>query len=457
MTPGFLVADLASELALFAAVGFLLFAIDDLVVDLIYFTRRLWRAVTIYSRYPRAFARSIKPLWTPRPIAIFVPAWDESFIIGPMLRSALRRFDHPDYRIFVGSYRNDPATAAAIAAVGDERIESVIVDDDGPTTKADCLNHLYDALIAWEIAQGICAAAVVLHDAEDVVHPLELQLFDQLIDRSSLIQLPVLPLVDPASRWVSGHYCDEFAEAHGKELVVREAVGASIPLAGVGCAIERGALARLAAMEGGRPFIATSMTEDYEMGLRVGALGLKTMFVRIPAVVGSQAVVSSRGHFPASLDAAVRQKARWVGGIAFSGWDRLGWGDGLGERWMRMRDRRGPLAALLMLAGYSAAFLWLQLWIAKGLGAPMAISFAPTLVLLLKVNAVMLGWRVLMRVGFVTATYSLKQGLLSVPRLLVGNVIAILAVKRALSLHAAGGPDRWDKTRHIFPAEEGAA
>ena len=457
MTPAFLLADLASELALFAAAGFLLFALDDVMVDLIYFSRRSWRALTIYSRFPRAFAGSIQMLWKPRFIAVFIPAWDESSVIGPMLRSTLDRFQHPTYRIFVGHYRNDPATAAAIASVEDERIEVVRVEADGPTTKADCLNRLYAALLAYEKETGRSPVAVVLHDAEDLVHPLELTLFDQLIDRAALVQLPVVPLVDPSSPWVSGHYCDEFAESHGKELVVREAVGASIPLAGVGCAIERSALARLAAAGNGQPFVAASMTEDYEMGLRIGALGLKTMFVRIPAVPGSRSVVASRGHFPASLDAAVRQKARWIGGIAFAGWDRLGWRGGFGERWMRMRDRRGPLAALLMLAGYGAALIWLQLGIAGGLGAPVEIALSPALEILLLVNAGLLGWRLLMRSGFVTATYGLKQGLLSVPRLVVGNVIAILAVWRALGLHARGGPRRWDKTRHIFPIEESPA
>ena len=277
-------------------------------------------------------------LWKPRFIAVFIPAWDESLVIAPMLKATLKRFEHPDYRLFVGYYRNDPATASAIASVADPRIEPVEVPVDGPTTKADCLNHLYDALLTHETTTGRSPIAIVLHDAEDVVHPFELTLFDQLIDRAALIQLPVQPLVDPASTWISGHYCDEFAESHGKELVVREAVGAAIPLAGVGCAIERHALAKLAAAQEGRPFVGTSMTEDYEMGLRLGALGFKTMFVRIPAQAGSYAVVSSRGHFPASLDAAVRQKARWIGGIAFAGWDRLGWQGGIGERWMRMRS-----------------------------------------------------------------------------------------------------------------------
>src|SRR5205085_3653308 len=100
------------------------------------------------------------------------------------------------------------------------RIEPVEVDADGPTTTADCLNHLYDALVEYEDATSTAAEAVVLHDAEDVVHPLELKLFDQLIGRAAVIQLPVLPLPDPHSPWIAGHYCDEFAEAHIKELVV---------------------------------------------------------------------------------------------------------------------------------------------------------------------------------------------------------------------------------------------
>ena len=168
------------------------------------------------------------------------------------------RLDYDNYRIFVGYYRNDPATAAAIASVYDTRLEPVEVTADGPTTKADCLNHLYDALIDYELAHDCEAKAVVLHDAEDVVHRFELRIFDGLIDRAAVIQLPVLPLIDPHSRWIAGHYCDEFAEAHIKELVVREAVGAAIPLAGVGCAIERRPLARLAAMQDGKPFAGTA-------------------------------------------------------------------------------------------------------------------------------------------------------------------------------------------------------
>ena len=443
----------AAELALFAGVGFLLFAVNDLLVDLIYFARRFWRSATIYSRHARAYASFYVFNKDPGFIAVLVPAWDEASVIAAMLKATLKRLDYDNYRIFVGYYRNDPATAAAIASVTDLRIEPVEVAADGPTTKADCLNHLYDALIEYETANDCEAKAVVLHDAEDVVHRFELSIFDGLIDRAAVIQLPVLPLPDPHSRWIAGHYCDEFAEAHVKELVVREAVGAAIPLAGVGCAIARRPLAQLAAMQDGKPFAGASMTEDYEVGLRIGALGLKTMFVRIPAEPGDRGVVASRGHFPATLGSAVRQKARWLGGIALAGWDRLGWSGGIGERWMRMRDRRGPLAAILLLAAYAAALLWSQIWLAEALGAPIHARLDPALVTLLTVNGWLLLWRVAMRALFTASAYGWQQGLLSVPRLVVGNVIAMLAAGRAVSLHVGGGAKRWDKTRHIFPAE----
>jgi len=209
----------------------------------------------------------------------------------------------------------------------------------------------------------------------------------------------------------------------------------------------------LAAMHEGRPFAGSSLTEDYEMGLRIGGLGLKTMFVRIPAEPGEPGVVASRGHFPATLGAAVRQKARWLGGIAFAGWDRLGWSGGIGERWMRLRDRRGPFAALLIVAAYMAAFLWSQLWLARALGAPIEVRIDPLLVDLLTVNAWLLAWRVLMRAVFTASAYGLEEGLLSMPRLFVGNLIAVLAAFRAFSLHSRGRTPRWDKTQHIFPKE----
>ena len=157
-----------------------------------------------------------------------------------------------------------------------------------------------------------------------------------------------------------------------------------------------------------------------------------------------------------SLESLASDYQRFIarfGGIAVAGWDRLGWRGGLAERWMRMRDRRGPLAAVLLASGYAAALLWGQLELAHSLGAPPPPSPTPLLSTLLMINAALLGWRILMRAGFTTATYGWRQGLLSIPRLVVANLIAILATKRALLLYASGGPKQWEKTGHAFPAE----
>ena len=116
-------------------------------------------------------------------------------------------------------------------------------------------------------------------------------------------------------------------------------------------------------------------------------------------------------------------------------------------------DRRGPLAALLLLAAYGAALLWSQIWLAEALGAPIKARLDPALITLLTINGWLLAWRALMRAFFTASAYGWREGLRSIPRLVVGNVIAMLAAARAVSLHLGGGAKRWDKTRHIFPAE----
>src|SRR3546814_11996182 len=103
----------------------------------------------------------------------------------------------------------------------------------------------------------------------------------------------------------------------------------------------------------------TSWTEDYGIGLRIGAWGGRGILARVPEYPGGP-VVAVRAYFPATLDAAVRQKARWLFGIALAGWDRTGWGRRrhLGELWMRMRDRRAPLAVLVLATAYLALGAW---------------------------------------------------------------------------------------------------
>lgn len=438
------------EALLFAASGFLLLGASDLAVDAIWIGRTAKR----HMADNLLCADGLPPARAPGRIAIFVPAWDEGDVITDMLRTTLDRFGKGDYLIFVGAYPNDPATIAAVRTIADDRVRLVVGPMPGKTTKADCLNRLWEALLAEERASSRRFKAVVLHDAEDLVHSAELRIFDRLVEQYDLVQLPVLPLVDNTT-CVSKSYADEFAESHGKELVVRRAVGASIPSAGVGCALSRDALATMAARNDGPPFEADSLTEDYEFGLRLHAAGARSIFVRLRSSRHGP-VVATREYFPGTIKEAVAQKSRWMTGIALAGWDRLGWSGGVAERWMRLRDRQSVLAAILLSAAYLSLLLWGVLQ-ARALmtGTPLA-PFGEPLRRLLDVNLAMLAWRLAMRFAFVTRAYGWREGAKSVPRIVVSNLIAMWAAQRAIYRYLTirrTGVTSWDKTAHRFPAE----
>ena len=448
-----IVQGIAHELLLFAAVGFVIFGLDDVATDLIWIVRSIWRRVTVYRRNPRATAASLRAKGAAGRIAVFVPAWDESAVIAPMLRHLTGTVDDPDYRVYVGVYANDVATRAAAESVDDERIRLVVLAQPGPTTKADCLNSVWTALRHDDAARGERTLAIVLHDAEDVVHRDELTVHRALIDRFDFVQLPVAPLLNPNSRWIEGHYADEFAESHGKTLVVREAVGAGIPAAGVGCAFRVDTLATIADERGGSPFDAESLTEDYELGLRLGERGLHGVFVRVPD--GDERLpVAVRAHFPSHIDAAVRQKSRWIAGIALSGWDRLGWRGGPAEHWMRLHDRRAVISSLLLLAAYFGILVQATLTVASWFLPVPQPQFSELFHVLLIICAVLLVWRLVMRFVFTARAYGFGEGLRSIPRAVVANAIAIMAARRAFNLYRRARRDgivRWDKTAHRFP------
>lgn len=446
---------IAREATLFAAIWFLVGGVDDLLVDLIYIVRRAH--LRLFSRFRPPPAPPTPADVPPGRIVLFVAAWDEARVIGRMLRTALARFEHDDYAIYAGTYPNDPATIAAVAAVAeaDPRVRLVIGAAPGPTTKADCLNTLWRALLRDEAAEGFAALGIVLHDAEDIVHAQELGIYARWLQHYATVQLPVLPLPHPRSRFVAGHYCDEFAEAHAKQLVVRQALGAGLPLAGVGCAIRRDMLAAIAAARGGSPFDATSLTEDYELGLTINAMGGRAALARVPERPGGPPV-AVRAYFPDALGAAVRQKGRWLTGIALAGWDRTGWRKAvhLADHWMRMRDRRATLALPVLAVAYFALLLWGASLTAHVMDRSPMPALDPLVEALLWTNIALVGWRLLVRAAFVYRAYGWREALWSMPRVFVGNYIALLAARRAIGLYARillGAAPRWDKTDHQFP------
>ncbi len=440
------------ELMLFASVGILLIGLDDLLFD------ALWLAT---RRPDPARTPATPPI--AGTLAVFVAAWDEASVLPAMLRRTLDAWAGEDFVLYVGCYPNDATTLFAVSPLiaRDRRLRLVINEREGPTTKGDNLNRLWAALCEDERAGAMRCAAVVLHDAEDHVHADELALYRIGLADNAMVQIPVVPRIVGGSQWIGGHYGDEFAEAHGKELVVRSRLGMPLPSAGVGCALSRGALALLAVERGGDPFRCDSLTEDYEVGMLLGSYGLGARFMT--AVGRTRTPIVSRGAFPGRIDAAVRQKARWVAGIALAGWDHLGWpgsrqGAGLSAsggwlaRWMLWRDRRAPLAALVLLAAYAGLIATTLGWAGQALFGWREVAIGEDLRLLLALNAVMLLWRLGLRGHFTARWYGWRQGWLALPRAFVANIIAMLAARRAVAIYwrmLRSGEVVWDKTEHL--------
>jgi len=436
------------ELLLFAAVFFLIGALDELAMDAAW----AWLKLTGRARGWRIARREARERPLAGPAAVLIPAWHEAQIIEFTIAHALAAWPQRELRLYVGCYFNDPATLEAVmrGSGGDPRVRLVVHGRHGPTMKADCLNRLYAALEADEARSGRDFRMIVLHDAEDMVDPAALGLLDRAVDESDFVQLPVLPEPQRRSRWIGSHYCEEFAEAHGKTMVVRGLLGMALPAAGVGCGFARAMLGRIAEQVGpGGPFSVESLTEDYELGLRIKAAGGQSRFLRVRGEDGQ--LVATRACFPAGLDSAVRQKARWVHGIALQGWDRLGWSGGPGEWWMRLRDRRGPLTALVLFAGYVMLVLGGVLWAAGALGLMRPWQVDPLLAMLLAANFLSFAWRGSVRFAFTAREYGWREGLRAVARIPVTNVIAIMAGRRALFAYVGtlrGAEPQWDKTHH---------
>jgi adsorption protein B len=333
-----------------------------------------------------------------------------------------------------------------------------------------------DAIMQFEKRANLKFAGFILHDAEDVVSPLELRLFNYLVDRKDLIQVPVYPFERKWYDFVGMHYIDEFTELHAKDVPIREALVGQVPSAGVGTCFSRRAIEILLVEGDGIAFDTQSLTEDYDIGFRLKAHGLKEIFVRFAApeetkidwrkkrIFGQNfresSVICVREFFPDKIETAVRQKSRWIIGIVFQGYVTHGWTRDWRLNYFLWRDRKGVLtnffsfAANLILFQIIFLILYESFW-------PDAYRFfsifeeSALLVFLLWLNTLLMINRILQRTIFVTQYYGLFQGLLSAPRMFLGNFINFLANWRAIKqVIQHGNPRRiaWDKTTHDYPS-----
>ena len=409
-------------------------------------------------------------------LAIMVPAWKEYDVIAKMIENTLATMEYERYIIFAGTYHNDAETTAEVERMVRRhpgRVVRATVLNDGPTCKADCLNWIIAAIRRYETAHHIEFAGVIMHDCEDVIHPIELKYFNFAIADHDLVQLPVLSLPRKWNEFVAGTYLDDFSETHQKDMPSRQWLTGIVPGAGVASCYSRRAIEAASIERDSKPFNTTTLTEDYDFSFRLRELGMKETFARFPIaegvreqvrkhrerVMSARNLLATREYFPSTLRTAYRQRTRWILGISFQGWQQLGWKGSWRDRYMFFRDRKGMVTSIISVVAYAVLVNYLSIAGLRAAGiAPTAAVphdlVSGALAPLLLINSVMLGLRLSERFYFVAKLNGALQGALSLPRMFVNNLINFLAVCRAWRIFInhliTGKPIAWDKTSHTY-------
>ena len=424
---------------------FLVSGLDDLAVDLAWLCAWVADRCTVSRRAARRL-----PEVEPRPIAILVPLWHEHAVIACMLEHNLAAIRYPSYHIFAGIYANDSLTEEAVASISERfaNVHLAVCPHDGPTSKADCLNWIYQHVGLYEEQNDIAFDIVVTHDAEDLIHPEELRWINAYAKRFDFIQIPVLALATPFWSLTHGVYCDEFAENHLRDMVVRSTFGCFVPGAGVGTGYRREALEALARVSSNRVFEPAALTEDYESGLRLHRLGCRQVFVPITRL-GKEGrdFMAVREFFPKQWGTALRQRTRWVTGIALQGWERFGWAGTYSEVYWFWRDRKGLVSNPLGFIA-NAVFVY-------GVATSMWIRLTPLAIELTSVTLSFQVLRMAVRMACVARVYGMVFALGVPLRLPYANLLNAAATVRAVARYAyarmRGIPLRWVKTEHSYP------
>jgi adsorption protein B len=210
--------------------------------------------------------------------------------------------------------------------------------------------------------------------------------------------------------------------------------------------------------ERGEVFDAASLTEDYEIGVYIHAAKFRQKFA--PLRKAESGLVATREYFPHTVRTAIRQRTRWVTGIALQCWERRGWrGDWRTKYWF-WRDRKGLVASPLSLLTNFLFVAGMIDWFVSALQhRPWLFALNNSaLIVLSLLTAGLQCFRIGLRMVCVGRIFG-PAFAMGVPlRVFHGNLINCFASLRALWRYSrarhAGKAHVWLKTEHAYPNRE---
>lgn len=379
----------------------------------------------------------VRALWrsAPRPatappdgaavsMTFLVPARREHLVIERALRSMLSS-PHPPVTVVAVVDDAEPHTleAAARADDGTGRL-LVIPDRSDPPSKGRAMTAALS---------HVDSDVVGVFDADSVVHPRLLEAVQPWFRAGAdVVQVPIRPQWDPTSGW---HGLRTFLDYSAWARSMSGLTNGFVRLSGTGVFFRTGLLKSVG---GWRP----SLTEDFDLGVRLAAVGARVAVVDCPMVATVEEVPHSAGSL-------LRQRIRWHQGfleiLATGVWTRL----------PTTRMRLAALGPLLVPVGRVLAVLGGGLlalaWLLGGsrLVEPVLVAAVGVAVIVLTVDCL-----VFARIG---GGYGLAATVRRLATLVLGAV-PFYAVSAAASVLAACrellGRRGWETTDHGSAAQQ---
>lgn len=428
------------------------FAMDDLLIDILAFLKKAKP-----EKLSSSLLNQIQS-FPEKKIAIMIANWKEEDVLETMVIGNFANVSYNNFYFFLGVYPNDTTTrvVAEKLAKQNSQVKIVVNSKPGPTSKGQMINECVRQIFIEEERLGFNFDIFMIHDSEDMIHPLSLRLINYFITQSDYIQLPVYSLELPKKQLVGATYLDEFSEYHSKELILRSKMNQAVPSAGTGTALSRKLIATLLDIQNGSFLKEDTLTEDYYLGNLSHQLNFKTQFLcyYLEHSNKERDFIATREYFPKKISTSVRQKARWCIGIIFQGTRSLGWTGPLLNRYFLWRDRRGFFNAILI----TCSALILIIYAANNFDWPgdthlLGLSAFQNLIFF---NFFNFAYRTARRMQMVAFVNSAQQALMVPIRWPLANFINTIAsfvALRDFSLAEWNGETpKWTKTQHEVPA-----
>jgi adsorption protein B len=167
--------------------------------------------------------------------------------------------------------------------------------------------------------------------------------------------------------------------------------------------------------------------------------------------------VATREYFPRTFVTAVRQRTRWITGIALQTWERHGWRGSLGSKYWMWRDRKALIGNPASLAANLLSAYGFLRWILCSLnGVEWTLGKAiEEHYLLLVATSCLAVYRQVYRAVCTGHVYGVAFALAMPVRSVVANAVntfaTFTAVRRFLAAKRQRQPLRWVKTEHQYP------